>query len=158
MPTLVKNQQIVIDEWTLVDETDCADSIKSIVPYREGITVSDSRGVWIEADVELEEIVDAILASPLIAVNFPVFSDGRGLSIGHLLRKRFRYEGELRAIGEVTPDLTPFMFRCGFDAFVLADDEKAKDAIRCIESLSPNYQSSAIEPEPKFRKVISDNP
>ena len=38
---------------------------------------------------------------PVIAVNFPKFTDGRGYSIAFLLRKRLGYKGELRAVGDV---------------------------------------------------------
>ena len=41
---------------------------------------------------------------PIIAVQFPVFTDGRGYSHGKMLRDRLGYTGELRATGDVLRD------------------------------------------------------
>ncbi len=54
-----------------------------------------------------------------VEVNFPKFGDGRGYSIARLLRERYGYKGELRAVGEVVRDHLFYMESCGFDAFLL---------------------------------------
>ncbi len=48
----------------------------------------------------------------VIAVNFPKFVDGRGYSTAALLRQRYGYTGELRAVGDVLHDQLFFMRRC----------------------------------------------
>jgi len=53
----------------------------------------------------------------LIAVDFPKFTDGRGYSIARLLRDRYNFRGELRAIGDVLRDQLFALSECGFDAF-----------------------------------------
>ena len=53
---------------------------------------------------------------PLIALLFPVFSDGRSYSKAELLRRRF-YSGTLRAVGDVLIDQIPHMLRTGFTEF-----------------------------------------
>jgi uncharacterized protein (DUF934 family) len=54
---------------------------------------------------------------PLIALAFDKFADGRSFSYARILRDRLRFEGELRAIGDVLIDEIPLMLRCGFDSF-----------------------------------------
>ena len=54
-----------------------------------------------------------------VAVSFPSFTDGRGYSTVRLLRERFGYEGEVRAVGDVLLDQVLLMQRCGFDALVV---------------------------------------
>jgi len=54
---------------------------------------------------------------PLIAIDFPQFTDGRGYSTARLLRERHRYAGELRAVGDVLRDQLYLLAECGFDAF-----------------------------------------
>jgi len=49
-------------------------------------------------------------------VNFPKFGDGRGYSIARLLRERYGYQGELRAVGQVGRDHLYYLESCGFDA------------------------------------------
>jgi uncharacterized protein (DUF934 family) len=64
----------------------------------------------------------------LIAVRFPKFGDGRGYSIARLLRERYGYRGELRAVGDVLRDQLLFMKRSGFDSFSLREDQDPDEA------------------------------
>jgi phosphoadenosine phosphosulfate reductase len=54
----------------------------------------------------------------LIALDFPSFADGRNYSVARLLRERFGYGGEIRAVGDVLSDQIALMRRCGIDAFL----------------------------------------
>ena len=92
---------------------------------------------------------------PVIAVNFPKFSDGRGYSIGRLLRERFGYKNELRAIGDVLLDQLQFMKRCGFDAYVLRADKDINKAARCLNFFSQGYQAATDTEIPLFRRRAS---
>ena len=148
---LVKNQQIVDDEWHLVETVSDYVPQNAIVPL-EALESTQANAVWIDGDEEIEEIGETLASLDLIAVYFPGFADGRGLSLATLLRNRFQFTGELRAIGEVLPDLTPFMKRCGFDAFVLATESDAKTAIKCMGAITDHYQGSVIQPKPAFRR------
>jgi len=75
-----------------------------------------------------------------IEINFPKFGDGRGYSIARLLRTRYGYRGELRAVGHITRDLLQFMERCGFDAFELREGENPHEAIASFDDFSHSYQ------------------
>jgi uncharacterized protein (DUF934 family) len=87
-----------------------------------------------------------------VEVNFPSFTDGRGYSIARLLRERFGYRGELRAVGEVQRDQLFNLARCGFDAFVLKKDDDAADALAALNDFSEVYQASVERPLPLFRR------
>ncbi|HEY5897108.1 MAG TPA: DUF934 domain-containing protein [Burkholderiales bacterium] len=76
-----------------------------------------------------------------VEVDFPKFGDGRGFSTGRLLRERYGYKGELRAVGHITRDHLPFLERCGFDAFELRDGEDPFEALASFEVFSNSYQS-----------------
>jgi uncharacterized protein (DUF934 family) len=75
-----------------------------------------------------------------IEVNFPKFGDGRGFSIAKLLRSRYGYKGELRAVGHITRDHLYFMERVGFDAFELREGEDPEEALAAFASFSVSYQ------------------
>ena len=78
----------------------------------------------------------------LIEVAFPKFRDGRGYSIGSILREA-GYAGELRAQGDVLVDQIPLMRRCGFDAFI-ADAEIDVETLDKLLALHPIvYQQTA---------------
>jgi uncharacterized protein (DUF934 family) len=87
-----------------------------------------------------------------VEVNFPKFGDGRGYSIAKLLRTRYGYRGELRAVGHITRDLLFFMESCGFDAFELREGEDPHQALASFEDFSEAYQASVARPLPLFRR------
>src|SRR5437879_9430536 len=51
-----------------------------------------------------------------VEVNFPKFGDGRGFSIARLLRERYGYRGELRAVGQGGRDHLDYLESCGWGA------------------------------------------
>ena len=97
-------------------------------------------------------VAGAVGLAGVIAVNFPKFSDGRGYSIGRLLRERHGYKGELRAVGEVARDHLHAMEQCGFNAFQLREGEDPKEALAAFGDFSDSYQATAARPEPLFRR------
>src|ERR671912_1775963 len=86
-----------------------------------------------------------------VEVNFPKFSDGRGYSIARLLRERYGYKGELRAVGQVARDHLYYMEQCGFDAFLLREGEDVAEALAAFGDFSEAYQTSVARPVPLFR-------
>lgn len=148
---LVKDGVIVGDPWTLVAEGTARPGV--IAPLAAWRAAPEGAGVWVDGDAEIEEIAAEIVAAPVVAVRFPTFADGRGLSFGSLLRSRYGYAGELRAFGEIVPDLTEYMQRCGFNSFVLADRRQAEIVIACMNRMSDHYQASVREPTPPFRRT-----
>jgi uncharacterized protein (DUF934 family) len=88
----------------------------------------------------------------VIAVRFPAFGDGRGYSIARLLRERYGYRGELRAVGEVARDNLYFMAQCGFDAFQLREGEDPTEALAAFSDFSEAYQATVARPLPLFRR------
>jgi len=75
-----------------------------------------------------------------VEINFPKFGDGRGYSIARLLRTRYGYRGELRAVGHITRDLLYFMESCGFDAYELREGENPREALASFEDFGHTYQ------------------
>lgn len=152
MPILVKNRAIVTDVWKLYETIPDYLPTNAIVPYDE-LTNTQANAAWLDSDSEIEEIAPKLANLDLVAVYIAGFADGRALSLATLLRERYGFKGELRAIGEVLPDLTTFMLRCGFDAFELLDRQAAETAIQCMDSISGFYQGSVDEPQPAYRRV-----
>jgi len=89
-----------------------------------------------------------------VEVNFPKFGDGRGYSIARLLRERYGYKGELRAVGQITRDHLFFMESCGFDAFELREGEDPHEALAAFNDFSEAYQASVKRPLPLFRRRL----
>ena len=85
-------------------------------------------------------------------MNFPKFTDGRGYTTARLLRERYAYRGEIRAIGDVLRDQLFSYQRVGFDAFALRADKDPVDALKAFEEFSEVYQASTDQPLPLFRR------
>lgn len=101
---------------------------------------------------DLAAVAERLAGLRVVAVTFPKFGDGRGYSIGRLLRERHGYKGELRAVGEVARDHLQLLAQCGFDAFELRAGEDVEDALAAFDDLSDAYQASAAQPQPLFRR------
>jgi phosphoadenosine phosphosulfate reductase len=74
-------------------------------------------GLCLVGGERVDDIADDLTRFALITLGFAKFSDGRAFSTARLLREKFGYGGELRAVGNVLSDQIPFMRRVGFDAF-----------------------------------------
>ncbi len=111
-------------------------------------------GVWLAGADDPSPIAPCLPKLPLVAVDFPKFTDGRGYSLAYLLRSRFGYRGELRAIGDVLPDQLFFMRRVGFDSFAVRADKDAREALRLLQPFSDVYQGSWDNAVPAFRRHV----
>jgi uncharacterized protein (DUF934 family) len=74
-------------------------------------------GVALEAGADAQAHLADLAGRPLVALAFAKFADGRSFSYARLLRDRYGFKGELRAVGDVLIDEIPLMLRCGFDSF-----------------------------------------
>lgn len=109
-------------------------------------------GICLEVDQEPAILRPALDVCPLVAIRFPAFNDGRGLSLAVLLRTRFGYRGELRAIGATHEDITHYLLRCGFDSILYPEGRDLSVALTGI-AMSDFYQASVVEPQPAFRRM-----
>ncbi len=111
--------------------------------------------MWLSPEADPEVLASDISHLPLIAVDFPQFTDGRGYSTGRLLREKYRYAGELRAIGDVLRDQLFYLRQCGFNAFAVRADHNLEDALRGLRDFSDSYQATVVTPLPLFRRRAS---
>ncbi|MGA4635282.1 DUF934 domain-containing protein [Pseudomonas solani] len=163
MQRIIKNNQVIDETWHLLDKdatldgmSNCDDLIVPLALWRDHAHALKARdgglGVWLDADEEIEEIADQLDNFKVIALNFPAFTDGRHSSTAFLLRERYGYKGEVRAIGDVLRDQLFALKRCGFDAFALRADKDPYDALKAFEDYSEVYQASSDQPLPLFRR------
>lgn len=163
MPKLIKDGVIVDNSWLVLakpqgDETVDVPAGQVIVPVsvwqeqRDTLSQRKDIGVWLDSDCAAEDLGADAAALPLIAINFPVFMDGRGFSLGRLLRERFDFNGELRAIGNFMRDQLFYLKRCGFNAFDCNEDIDPEAALASLSDFSESYQAAADQPVPLFRR------
>jgi uncharacterized protein (DUF934 family) len=162
---LIKDRKPVHDRWQLL-EAGAAGALPQvpatgdvIVPLAawqaqraELLARSGGLGVWLSGEHDPAHVAHDLEHFQVIAVHFPSFTDGRGYSTGRLLRQRYGWTGELRAIGDVQRDQLFYLARCGFDAFQLREGIDLEVALQAFSDFSEAYQASVERPLPLFRR------
>ena len=175
MENLIRHEKIAVDTWRRLEAA--ADGSLPAIPVTGDIIVplalwqasasallarnTGRLGICLDSHEEPAQVADSLEAFSLIAVNFPQFTDGRGYSTARLLRERYGWSGELRAIGDVLRDQLFYLSRCGFDSFLLAEEQHApqEDLLRSVQEaltafgdFTDAYQTSVERPLPLFRR------
>jgi uncharacterized protein (DUF934 family) len=170
MREIIKNRQIVQDDWTVLRLAEGDDAETLAIPAGRVIvplavwqaqeaqlwerSAAGEVGVWLPSDARPEILKDVLERFAVIAVDFPKFTDGRCYSIAFNLRSRLGYQGELRAIGDVLRDQLFYMQRVGFDAFATREDRDIHEALRGLTDFSESYQTSWDQKTPLFKRVV----
>ena len=100
-------------------------------------------GIRLHSDQPPELIAVDLEHFAVVALEFPKFRDGRAYSYARLLRERYGYKGELRAVGEVLLEQLFFMLRTGFDTFDVVSEDPLRDWRTAVSDFSVWYQPTA---------------
>lgn len=132
---LLKDGQIVDDIYLDVAELDAIpDTGAVLIGLQQWLENRDALadrgellGIILRSDEKPELIRDDLDHFSVVALDFPVFRDGRAYSYARILRERYRYAGELRAVGEVLLEQLHFMQRVGFNSFAVSGNQALRD-------------------------------
>jgi uncharacterized protein (DUF934 family) len=167
MAQLIKNQSVTVDGWKTLEIAahEAAETIAlppgdvifplAIWQARKAEIISTHKriGLLLQPGDSVSEIAADLEYFIVIAIDFPKFVDGRGYSIASLLRQRYQFEGELRAVGDVLHDQLFFMARVGFDSYALKDGKNVTHALKAgFSPFSDSYQNATNQPLPYFRR------
>ncbi len=176
MPEILRNGQVQNDNWQVLrmETLDALDAPAEgtldlsavnvptgqwLVPFsvwlaqRNSLATRKDVAVWLSPEDDLTEVAKHFDQWPLLAIDFPKFTDGRGYSMAWRLRNHYHYSGELRAIGNVLVDQLFFMLRVGFDTLALDPKVSAATAERSLAPFPDAYQGSTDNPAPIFRRI-----
>ncbi|HEX6996911.1 MAG TPA: DUF934 domain-containing protein [Gammaproteobacteria bacterium] len=148
MTALVKDGRLVDDPFVdatageaLPPEGAVIVSLEQWQAWREALIARGTPlGLRLRSDQHPEAIADDVDRFAVIALEFPKFRDGRAYSYARLLRERYGYHGELRAVGDVLMEQLHFMLRVGFDAFEIKEPDPLKAYQTAIADFSVWYQ------------------
>jgi uncharacterized protein (DUF934 family) len=154
MPTRIRLED---GKFALADDPFTAVSDDAEIPHGDVIIsltrfqaegdrlLSESRlvGVRLESDEEVEALAYDLPRLAVVALAFPKFGDGRAYSYAKILRERYGYKGEVRAVGDVLREQAGFMVRCGFDAFEPADGATPEAWAKAAHRFRHVYQRAA---------------
>jgi uncharacterized protein (DUF934 family) len=152
-----------IDPWRRADEADT--SAPGASPTRRLFTLEQwlvahrtwpadvAAGVVLPNDADLESLAGALRRLSLIALQFPIWTDGRAYSQARLLRARLRFDGEIRAVGDVLVDMLPLLERTGFHSAELRADQSPEVARRALGYFDRYYQDALVAPTPLVERT-----
>ncbi len=150
MRRLIKQRDIVVDGWRYADEDPLGRARALILPFarwtqeRERWWLWDGRlGVRIGPTDPVAALEQDFLRISLVAIEFGGLAEGRGYSQAQLLRKRYKFTGELRAVGNIQRDQLFYLARCGFDAFELPPQTDLEAVLPAFDEFSVAYQEAA---------------
>ena len=109
-------------------------------------------GVRLKGDNAVADIAADLPRLGFVVVEFPVLADGRAFSLARLLRERFGYKGEIRALGNFIRDQAYFLARVGVNAFEPAAGTDLEKLLPALADFTVNYQAAADGAEPVHGK------
>ena len=150
---LIRATGVVDDPWLFVpDEEPLPDTGAVIVTLarwqanRDQLTARPTPlGLRLKSDQPPSLIAGDIERFDVIALEFPKFTNGRAYSSARLLRERYGFRGELRAVGNVLRDQLAFMRRCGFDSYEIPQQVDAAAWLASLGGISVVYQPATDE-------------
>jgi uncharacterized protein (DUF934 family) len=149
MRQLIRRREIVNDDWRYVDEDPHGRDRALILPFarwqqeRNRWWLWDGRlGVRLGPADPVAALAQDFLRVGLVAIEFGGIAEGRGYSQAQLLRKRYKFGGELRAVGNIQRDQLFYLARCGFDSFELPEGADLQGALASFDDFSVAYQGA----------------
>lgn len=161
MPRLIRGGRVADDACVVLRDArafgDVPDRGYVLVPLalwqsgRARLLARGNAGVWLAPADDPAGLADDVHRLRVIAVDFPAFADGRGYTTARLIRDRYGYRGELRAIGDVQRDQLYYLSQVGFDAFAVREDRDIEAALASLADFTDGYQSTSVR-APWFRR------
>ena len=162
MRHILRRRDIVEDSWRyLGEEVGPGDPL--IVPLAELRAERERWWNWtgrlgarVSPSDRVEELAADLPRLDLVAVEFPNPGDGRGYSQARLLRERFRFRGELRAVGAgVRLDQAFLLARCGFDSLEAGPGVDLEAVRRALTRYDVAYQPGAPQVELRRQRFFA---
>jgi len=165
---LIKNGNIVADDWKTLklaaDESPL--NVKLPVgPVLVPLAVWKARrtelvhreyehgwplGIWLSAEEGPEGLESDIEDFTVIGIEFDRYSDGKSYATARLLRERYGYKGELRAIGDVPRERLSYQYQVGLDAFSIRANQKTATVLSRVFDFN-----AARQPDPQLAAAAS---
>jgi len=155
---LIKDGAFVPDAFvTVADDAELTDapSIVSLARFqkdREALRARNAPlGIRLKSADNPEQLGEDVHHFAVVALEFPVFRDGRAFSWARILRTRLGYKGEIRSVGHFLYDQVALLQRVGVNAFEVPESFTLAEYQRALGEIANVYQ-----PAPDGRRTIRD--
>jgi len=150
---LIRATGVVDDPWLFAQDEEPLPEAGAVIitlarwqANRDQLTARPTPlGLRLKSDQPPSLIAGDVERFDVIALEFPKFTNGRAFSSARLLRERYGFRGELRAVGNVLRDQLAFMRRCGFDSYEIPPQVDAAVWLSSLGGISVVYQPATDE-------------
>ncbi|MDT8406293.1 MAG: DUF934 domain-containing protein [Methylococcales bacterium] len=148
---LVKDQTLTEDCYRHLTDSDALPetggfsvSLQRWLDEREHLlTHAGPLGVRLKAEHEVSVFAEDLPKLALIVLELDKFTDGRSFTQAWYLRRRYGFNGEIRAVGDYLPDQVFYLKRTGVNAFAFDNAAQAPLILAKLNEFSVHYQTSA---------------
>jgi uncharacterized protein (DUF934 family) len=165
MSRILRQHELVADDWVTLGDTPPGDTESVIVPFAKFRAERDvwrarkgRLGVLLAPADKVEDLAADLPRLSLVALHFTGPGEGRGYTAAKLLRERYKFADEIRAVGHVKQDQLYLMARVGIDAFQLAPTEREDEALATFKRFKAAYTPGAplLQPlQQRFRRATA---
>ncbi len=115
-------------------------------------------GLRLKSDQAPDQVAPDLPRFGVVALEFPVFRDGRPFSYARLLRDKHGYQGEVRAFGHILRDQYLFLNRVGVNSIEVKDTKQLDEYKAAMGEFTVFYQpgADARRPALALRKKMAE--
>ena len=146
---LIKDNALINNDWTFISDDaeliagNISVSLERFLQTKAELLAGNTLiGVRLNGSDNVAQLAEALKSITLIELYFSDFADGRAFSQAWLLRNRYGYSGEIRAVGHYCPDQLFYLQRVGVNAFVPLNSEDITVTLAKLKDFSVSYQAS----------------
>ena len=121
---IIKNNQLIENHWTFIEDdapvvagSICVSLARWNAEKTQLSKHAGNLGVRISSTDDVASLGADLGLFALVELNVTDFMDGRSFSQAYLLRKRYAFQGEIRAVGKYIDDQAFYFSRVGVNGF-----------------------------------------
>ncbi len=146
---IIKDTTIVNNSWKFIaddEDLSAGDITVSLARWQQDrealIAHSGNVGLRLKSNDNVADFADDLAHIKLIELNFADFADGRSFSQAWLLRGRFNYQDEIRAVGHYLPEQVFYLSRVGVNAYATDKPTDLALIMNNLNDFTVKYQAS----------------
>ena len=148
---IIKDKQRVDNTWQFIADDaalvagDISVSLARWQQDRVDLVAHNGKvGLRLKASDSVADFAEDLANIKLVELDFADFADGRSFSQAWLLRGRFDYKDEIRAIGRYLPEQVFYLSRVGVNAYATEKTPDLDAVLNNLNDFTVKYQSSII--------------
>ncbi len=148
---IIKDKQRIDNAWQFIADDEAltaGDITVSLARWQQDKATLSAHpgkvGLRLKSTDTVADIAEDLAIIKLIELDFADFADGRSFSQAWLLRGRYNYQDEIRAIGHYLPEQVFYLSRVGVNAYASDKSTDLDLVLNNLNDFTVKYQTSII--------------